>query len=101
MTKEDEGGTQKPTREDIQEFFDDFINPALEAHGGALVIEDYDQILGELKVSMHGGCHGCMAAAETLTIQIAQALKEEFSGIESIEDITDHSTGANPYIGRE
>ena len=84
-------------RDAIQKFVDEDINPALEAHGGYLLVHDFDDESKSLKVEMGGGCQGCASARATLRHQIETFLKEEFPELGKIEDITDHDAGANPY----
>jgi Fe/S biogenesis protein NfuA len=88
---------ERPTREQIEEYVTEDINPALEMHGGYLTIHDYNADTGVLYVMMGGGCQGCASASITLKLMITHALQEQFPGIESVEDATDHSTGPNPY----
>ena len=85
------------TQDDIQKFVDEDINPALESHGGFLLIHDFDEEKKLLKVEMGGGCQGCASAKATLKLQIEGFLKEEFPELTEIEDVTDHIAGTNPY----
>jgi len=85
------------TRGEIQKYLDEEINPALEMHGGYLLIENFDEERKHLCVKMGGGCHGCASAAITLKLQIERFLMEKFPELRGIEDITDHSVGDNPY----
>ncbi len=87
------------TKEKVQLFINENINPGLEMHGGYLTVHKYDEVDGTLYVIMGGGCQGCSAANETLKYSIDLMLKEEFSEIKEIQDITQHSEGANPYYG--
>jgi len=85
------------TKEKIQLFINENINPGLEMHGGYLTAHEYDEADGILYVIMGGGCQGCSAANETLKYSIDLMLKEEFSEIKEIQDATQHSAGVNPY----
>lgn len=85
------------TRDEIQKFVDEDINPALESHGGFLLIHDFDEEKKLLKVEMGGGCQGCASAKATLKLQIEGFLKEEFPELIEIEDVTNHLAGENPY----
>ena len=85
------------TRDEIQKFVDEDINPALESHGGFLLIHDFDDGKKILKVEMGGGCQGCGSAKATLKLQIEGFLKEEFPELLEVEDVTDHNAGTNPY----
>lgn len=84
-------------KESIQRFVNEDINPALESHGGFLLIHDFDNEKKLLKVQMGGGCQGCASARITLRLQIEGFLKEEFPELLEIEDVTDHVAGENPY----
>ena len=85
------------TKENIQIFINENINPGLAVHGGHLTACGYDEGAGILYVIMGGGCQGCSAANETLKYSIDLMLKEEFSEIKEIQDATQHSAGINPY----
>lgn len=82
----------------IQLFIDDFINPILESHGGFLAVQDFDLSTGTLKVIMGGGCHGCAASSLTMNTMILDAIKAEFPEVINIYDVTDHSSGENPFM---
>ena len=85
------------TQDDIQKFIDEDINPALESHGGFLLLRSFDGEKKSIKVEMGGGCQGCASARATLNLQIESFLKEEFPELLEIEDVTDHLAGTNPY----
>ena len=86
-----------PSKEQIEQFITEDINPGLEMHGGYLSVADYDEDTGVLKVTMGGGCHGCASSTITLKLMITHALKEQFPGISEVIDATDHTVGQNPY----
>ena len=52
---------------------------------------------GILFIEMHGGCQGCSSSKYTLQSGVEQKIKEKFPEIISIQDITDHDAGENPY----
>jgi len=85
------------TQEDVQKYIDDTINPGLAMHGGYLKISEFNSETKSLKVEMGGGCHGCASSTVTLKLMIDNALRDEFPDLTEIEDVTDHSMGANPY----
>ena len=85
-------------KNEIQEFVDDMINPALASHGGQLTIVDYDSQTKELFVEMGGDCQGCAASKHTLYGQVSKCIYEEFPEISSIIDVTDHSESDNAYF---
>ena len=83
-------------QETIQQFIEEYINPALAGHGGHLSVEKFDAD-GILHVRLSGGCQGCAASRQTLQGQVGAYLTEEFSEITGIVDVTDHTEGENPY----
>jgi len=85
------------TKEDIQAFIDEDINPGLAMHGGYLLIEKLDEENQHLYVQMGGGCQGCASSTATLKLMIETALKEEFQDLLEIKDVTNHYEGVNPY----
>ena len=84
-------------RNDIQKMIDDEINPALEMHGGYILIHDFDEETKSLKLQMGGGCHGCASSKLTMMLGVERHFREIFPDIGEIEDITDHLAGENPY----
>ena len=87
ITKEN----KKMTKEEIQSFVDEDINPGLESHGGYLSIEKFDAASKSLYVQMGGGCQGCASAAATLK------MREQFPDLGEIVDATNHEAGEDPY----
>ena len=87
------------TKDEIQTFIDEDINPGLEMHGGFLLIEKFDEEHKHLYVQMGGGCQGCASSIVTLKLMIESMLKERFPDLAEIEDVTDHQAGVNPYYG--
>ncbi len=88
-------------RSEIQEFIDEEVNPALEAHGGFITIEGFDETTNNLKIKMGGGCQGCAMSRLTLRSGVENHMRETFPDIGIIEDVTEHSEGKNPYFDKE
>ena len=88
-------------RNDIQNFIDEEVNPALEDHGGFITIEDFDESTNNLKIKMGGGCQGCSMSRMTLRSGIENHMRENFPDIGLIEDVTDHESGESPYFAGE
>jgi Fe/S biogenesis protein NfuA len=84
-----------PLADRVQQVLDDLINPRIAAHGGA--VEMVDLADGTLYVRMMGGCQGCAASAATLRQGVERMVREELPEIEQVVDLTDHTSGANPY----
>jgi len=72
------------------------VNPDLASHGGMVGLE---QITPENDVILRfgGGCQGCGLANQTLKEGIEKTLKHHFPEIKDVIDVTDHSSGDNPY----
>mgnify|MGYP003154236177 CR=1 FL=1 len=85
-------------RTELQTFIEDTINPSLSAHGGWVEVIVADKESGVIEMKMNGGCHGCAASALTMQHGIESAIKGQFPEIKEIKDITDHSTGENPFF---
>lgn len=84
-----------PLAQRVQEVIDRHINPGVAGHGGSVTLEGVQD--GVAIISFGGGCHGCGAADLTLKQGIDRILKEKVPEIKAVQDITDHSTGTNPY----
>ena len=87
--------TAEELREKIQKVFDEEINPGLGMHGGSVELIDIQGTT--VFLTMSGGCHGCAAASYTLRHGIEQILKSRVPEVTEIVDVTDHSTGADPF----
>ena len=74
------------------------VNPALAAHGGFVTYVGHDGE-GTAYMTMGGGCHGCSMSLLTMLDGVQTMLVEAIDGIERVKDLTDHSTGENPYYG--
>lgn len=84
-----------PREFQLQELFDQHINPQIAAHGGVL------SLLGVVDrtayVKFGGGCVGCGMINVTLKQGVEVAVKETIPDIDEIVDITDHASGENPF----
>ena len=72
------------------------VNPALAAHGGFVTYVGHDGE-GTAYMTMGGGCHGCSMSKMTMLDGVQTMLSEAIEGIEKVKDLTDHSTGSNPF----
>lgn len=73
------------------------VNPALAAHGGFVTFVGHDGE-GTAYLTMGGGCHGCSMSKMTMLDGVQTMLVEAIDGVEAVRDLTDHSTGENPYF---
>ncbi len=88
-----------PLTQKVQDVIDRQINPGVASHGGAVTLEGVRD--GVALIRFGGGCHGCGAADVTLKQGIDRMLREHVPEITGVQDVTDHSTGENPYYARQ
>ena len=72
------------------------VNPALAAHGGFVTYVGHDED-GTVYMTMGGGCHGCSMSKMTMLEGVQTMLTEQLPAVQRVKDLTDHSTGENPY----
>ena len=72
------------------------VNPALAAHGGFVTYVGHDGA-GTAYLTMGGGCHGCSMSRMTMLDGVQTMLVEQVEGVERVRDLTDHTTGENPF----
>jgi len=72
------------------------VNPALAAHGGFVTYVGHDGE-GTAFMTMGGGCHGCSMSKMTMLDGVQTMLNEQIPAVQRVKDLTDHSTGENPY----
>ena len=82
--------------DEVEHIFQSQINPIVSQHGGAIDLIDVQD--ATVVVRMSGGCQGCGMANVTLRQGIEAALKKAIPSLAGIRDVTDHSSGANPYF---
>ena len=72
------------------------VNPALAAHGGFVTYVGHDGE-GTAYLTMGGGCHGCSMSKMTMLEGVQTMLVEAIEAVEQVKDLTDHSSGENPF----
>ncbi len=72
------------------------VNPALAAHGGFVTYVGHDGE-GTVYMTMGGGCHGCSMSKMTMLEGVQTMLSEQIEAVQRVKDLTDHSTGENPF----
>ena len=72
------------------------VNPALAAHGGFVTFVGHDEA-GTAFLTMGGGCHGCSMSRMTMLDGVQTMIVDQIEGIDHVKDMTDHTSGANPY----
>ncbi len=84
-----------PLVDRVKQVIEERINPGIAMHGGNVTLVEVREDVAYLEMS--GGCQGCGMAAVTLKQGIERMLTEEVPEIQGVVDVTDHSTGDNPY----
>ena len=74
------------------------VNPALAVHGGFVTYVGHDGE-GTAYLTMGGGCHGCSMSRLTMLDGVQTMMVEAIPAIQRVKDLTDHTTGENPYYG--
>ena len=82
--------------ERVAQLFDEQVNPMVARHGGRVELIDVQDAMVMLR--MGGGCQGCGMADVTLRQGIEGMLAQHIPEVRGIVDITDHTSGANPYF---
>ena len=82
--------------ERVARLFDEEVNPMVARHGGRVELIDVQDAVVMLR--MGGGCQGCGMADVTLRQGIEGMLSQHIPEVRGIVDITDHTSGANPYF---
>ena len=72
------------------------VNPALAAHGGFVTFVGHDEA-GTAFLTLGGGCHGCSMSRMTMLDGVQTMIVDQIDGIDHVKDMTDHTSGANPY----
>ena len=72
------------------------VNPALASHGGFVTFVGHDNE-GTAYLTMGGGCHGCSMSRMTMLEGVQRQLVEKVDGLERVRDLTDHTSGENPF----
>src|SRR2546426_7883850 len=82
--------------EQVARVFEEEVNPMVARHGGHVELIDVQDAVVMLR--MGGGCQGCGMADVTLRQGIEGMLAQLVPAVRGIVDITDHTSGANPYF---
>jgi Fe/S biogenesis protein NfuA len=80
----------------VRELVANEVNPALAVHGGFVTYVGHNGE-GTVYMTMGGGCHGCSMSRMTMLDGVQTMLAETIPQITAVKDLTDHTTGENPY----
>lgn len=82
--------------ERVNDLFEQQVNPMVARHGGRVELIDVQESIVMLRMS--GGCQGCGMASVTLRQGIEGMMNQYLPEVKGIVDITDHTSGTNPYF---
>ena len=88
-------GRTGPLEQRVIAVLEQEINPAIAQHGGRAELVAIEDATAYLRLG--GGCQGCGMATVTLTQGIAISITQAVPEIDRVVDVTDHSSGTNPY----
>lgn len=88
-------GRTGPLEQRVIAVLEQEVNPAIAQHGGHAELVAIEDATAYLRLG--GGCKGCSMATVTLTQGIAVSITTAVPEIERVIDVTDHSSGTNPY----
>jgi Fe/S biogenesis protein NfuA len=80
----------------VRQLLDEQVNPGIAAHGGVITLVDVKGT--EVYLEMSGGCQGCAMSRLTLRQGVERMLRQAIPEITEVHDVTDHTSGANPYF---
>jgi NFU1 iron-sulfur cluster scaffold homolog, mitochondrial len=66
--------TDSATVRQIKDILDEYIRPAVEGDGGAIMFHSFDEQSGKVKVLLQGSCSGCPSSTVTLKAGIENLL---------------------------
>ena len=90
------GSPTGPMADRINKVLEEQINPAIASHGGFIDLVEVDGT--EVYLEMSGGCQGCAMSRMTLRQGVERMVRQAVPEITEIHDVTDHSSGENPYF---
>ena len=67
----------------IKNILDEYVKPAVEQDGGAIIFDSFDD--GVVKLQLQGSCSGCPSSTITLKAGIENLLKSMMPEVESVE----------------
>ena len=85
-----------PLAERVRDVLNTQINPAIAAHGGEITLVGVKDT--EIYLEMSGGCQGCAMSRMTLRQGVERMVRQSVPEVSMIHDITDHSSGENPFF---
>ena len=81
--------TKEEIVKNIDYIINEYVQPAVEQHGGYIKLEDFDIESGRVLVLLQGSCSGCASSTITLTMGVENMLKHygpEVNGVDGMDD---------------
>lgn len=88
-------GLDGDVAERVAQVLDRHINPAIAMHGGMAQLVGVEGDTAYVRLG--GGCQGCGMAGVTLDQGIESAIVAAVPEVARVVDVTDHTSGENPY----
>ena len=68
----------------IQSILDEYVKPAVEMDGGAIVFKSFEEETGKLNVQLQGSCSGCPSSMVTLKSGIENLMQRLIPEVKSV-----------------
>ena len=88
--------TKEEIVKNIDYIIDQYVQPAVEQHGGYIKLEDFDMESGKVSVLLQGSCSGCASSTITLKMGVENILKHYVPEVNAVEGMDDPNFN-NPY----
>ena len=88
--------TKEEILENIGYIIEQYVQPAVEQHGGFIKLEDYDVESGRVLVLLQGSCSGCASSTMTLKMGVENMLKHYVPEVNAVDGMDDPNFN-NPY----
>ena len=88
--------TKEEIVKNIDYIINEYVQPAVEQHGGYIKLEDFDMESGKVQVLLQGSCSGCASSTITLKMGVENMLKHYVPEVNGVEGMDDPNFN-NPY----
>ena len=88
--------TKEEILENIGYVIEQYVQPAVEQHGGYIKLEDFDVESGRVLVLLQGSCRGCASSTITLKMGVENMLKHYVPEVNAVDGMDDPNFN-NPY----
>ena len=88
--------TKEEIVKNIDYIINEYVQPAVEQHGGYIKLEDFDMESGKVQVLLQGSCSGCASSTITLKMGVENMLKHYVPEVNAVEGMDDPNFN-NPY----